>query len=309
MEKQSEKLYAVLFGRLSEKITPGRRLIIVPDGLLHYLPFEALTHNGHYLLEDHEISYLPSASLAGLWHDSRDRNDRQDKMELLAFGDPDFGPELKASVTRRSRSGHASVVRQAGFSDGFQLAPLPRTRDEVDYIAGLFPPDRSRVYFSKKSTEEALKQETLGRYRRLHFATHSLIDEREPSRSSIVFSFDDDPGEDGFLEVSEISELELDSDLVVLSACQTGRGQLLSGEGILGLSRAFLYAGARSVVVSLWNVSDISTAQLMKNFYQHLVDNAANATALRQAKLKMARSSTETRHPYYWAPFIVVGEP
>ncbi len=273
------------------------------------MPFEALTHNGRFLLEDHEVSYLPAASLAGLWQDARNRNDRQDKMELLAFGDPDFGPELKASVTRRYGSGPVSFVRQAGFSDGFQLDRLPRTRDEVEYIAGLFPPDRSRVYFGKESTEEIVKQETLGRYRRLHFATHSLIDERDPSRSSVVFSLDDDPGEDGFLEVSEISELELDCDLVVLSACQTGRGQLVSGEGILGLSRAFLYAGARSVVVSLWNVSDISTAQLMKNFYQNLVDGAGNATALRQAKLKMARGSTETRHPYYWAPFIVVGEP
>jgi CHAT domain-containing protein len=309
LEKQAEKLSAILLGRLSEHILPGRRLIIVPDGLLHYLPFEALTHNGRYLLEDHEISYLPSASLSGLWQSSRKNTDTEDKMELLAFGDPIFGPELKASVTRKSRSGPVNIVRQTDSSDGFQLAPLPRTRDEVAYIAGLFSPDRSRIYFGKESTEEIVKQESLGRYRRLHFATHSLVDERSPSRSSVVLTLDDDPGEDGFLEVSEISELDLDCDLVVLSACQTGRGQLLSGEGILGLSRAFLYAGARSVVVSLWNVSDISTAQLMKTFYQHLVDKTSNAAALRQAKLKMARGGTETRHPYYWAPFIVVGEP
>ena len=309
LEKLSEKLFAVLLDRLSEQMAPDRRLIIVPDGLLHYLPFEALTHNGRYLLEEHEIVYLPSASLAGLWHDSKSKSDDSGKMELLAFGDPIFGLEQKASVTGKHGGSPVSIARQRGLSDAFQLAPLPRTHDEVEYIANLFPSDRRRVYFSKESTEEVVKRETLGHYRRLHFATHSLIDERTPSRSSVVLTFDDDPEEDGLLEVSEISELDLDSDLVVLSACQTGRGQLLSGEGILGLSRAFLYAGARSVVVSLWNVSDISTAQLMKNFYQHLVDNAGNAAALRQAKLKMARGTAETRHPYYWAPFIVIGEP
>jgi CHAT domain-containing protein len=102
----------------------------------------------------------------------------------------------------------------------------------------------------------------------------------------VVLTLDNDSQEDGFLEVTEISELDLDSDLVVLRACQTGRGQLLSGEGKLGLSRAFLYAGARSVVVSLWNISDISTAQLMKGFYQHLVRGLNNTAALRNAKLR-----------------------
>jgi CHAT domain-containing protein len=105
--------------------------------------------------------------------------------------------------------------------------------------------------------------------------------------------------EDGFLEVSEISNLDLDSDLVVLSACQTGRGQLLSGEGILGLSRAFLHAGARSVVVSLWNVSDVSTAQLMKSFYRNMAGDMGNAAALREAKLQMLKNGALLRHPYY----------
>src|SRR5205085_7725875 len=136
----------------------------------------------------------------------------------------------------------------------------PRTRDEVQYIASLFPPDRRKMLLGRESTEEAIKQEPLRRYRRLHFATHSLIDEKSPWRSAVVLT-PGDAGEDGFLEVGEISRLDLDCDLVVVSACQTGRGQLLSGEGIVGLSRAFLYAGARAVVVSLWNVSDISTGQ------------------------------------------------
>lgn len=119
------------------------------------------------------------------------------------------------------------------------------------------------MYLGKDSTERAVKRGVLHRYRHLHFATHSLIDGKSPSRSSVVLSLNDDPEEDGFLEVGEIAELDLDSNLVVLSACQTGHGQLLSGEGIVGLSWAFLRAGARSVVVSLWNVGDISTSNLI----------------------------------------------
>lgn len=256
----------------------------MPDGLLHYLPFEALIHNEHYLVEDHEISYVPSASILVQGQHSKGDAETGDRMELLAFGDPIFGPELQASVTKKPRSGRIDVMRNARASRGFQLPPLPRTRDEVQYIASLFPADRTTLYLGKDSTEDAVKRESLRRYRRLHFATHSLIDEVSPSRSAVVLTLD--PEDDGFLDVNEISELDLDCDLVVLSACQTGRGQLLSGEGIVGLSRAFLYAGARSVVVSLWSVSDISTGHLMKTFYQHLAGNLGNAAALRLANYK-----------------------
>jgi CHAT domain-containing protein len=109
------------------------------------------------------------------------------------------------------------------------------------------------------------------------------------------------------LEVAEIAELKLDCDLVVLSACQTGRGQLVSGEGIVGLTRAFLYAGSRSVAVSLWNVSDLSTARFMQSFYRHLATGTGAVAALRQAKLEMIEPGKATRHPYYWAPFVLVG--
>jgi CHAT domain-containing protein len=309
LREQSEALFSMLFGRLSSQIERDPRLIIVPDGLLHYLPFEALIHRGRYLVEDHEISYNLSASILMQRQDSRGDAETVDRMELLAFGDPIFGPELKASARKKSGSGPIDVIRNARASIGFQLPPLPRTRDEVQYIASLFPPDRTQLYLGKDSTEDAVKRVSLRRYRRLHFATHSLIDETFPSRSAVVLTLDTDPEEDGFLEVNEISELDLDCDLVVLSACQTGRGRLLSGEGVVGLARAFLYAGARSVVVSLWSVSDISTGHLMKSFYQQLAGNLGNAAALRLAKLQMLQGPVETRHPYYWAPFIVIGKP
>lgn len=306
---RSEALFAMLFGHLASQIKPGQQLIIVPDGVLHYLPFEALIHNDRYLVEDHEISYSPSASVLVQSRESNGKSETGDRMELLAFGDPIFGPELKASSTRRPGSRPINAIQDAHLSPEFKLPPLPRTRDEVQFIAGLFPAHSTRLYLGKDSTEDAVKRESLRRYRRLHFATHSLIDERSPFRSAVVLTQNNSPDEDGFLDVNEISELDLDCDLVVLSACQTGRGQLLSGEGIVGFTRAFLYAGAQSVVVSLWSVSDISTGQLMKNFYQDLVGNHRNAAALRSAKLLMLHSGIETRHPYYWAPFVLVGKP
>jgi CHAT domain-containing protein len=309
LRKQSESLFAALFGQLSSKIEPGQRLIVVPDGLLHYLPFEALSYNGRYLVEDHELSYNPSASMLSLWQGSGIEVDEGTKMELFGIGNPVFKPESKAIVGKGSRNSLSNKARQGLASRAFRLAPLPRTQDEIQYIANLFPSDRRRVFLGMESTEEAVKREPLRRYRRLHFATHSLIDEKSPLRSAVILGTGDNTEEDGFLEVSEISRLNLDCDLVVVSACQTGRGQLLSGEGIMGLSRAFLYAGARSVVVSLWNISDISTSQMMKGFYQHLVSGIGNAAALRKAKLQMIGLGIQTQHPYYWAPFVMVGKP
>src|SRR5262249_31361941 len=190
----------------------------------------------------------------------------------------------------------------------FNLPALPRTRDEVENIASLFGPGRSRVFVGKASTEDAFKAELIKRYKRIHLATHSVIGDRSPARSAVVIGLDKERHEDGLLNVSEIQDLDLDCDLVVLSACQTGKGQLLSGEGVIGLSRAFMYAGARTLVVSLWNVSDVSTSEFMQSFYRHMIAGESHAAALREAKIQMLRSRNELlRHPYYWAPFVVIG--
>ncbi|HEX5736209.1 MAG TPA: CHAT domain-containing protein [Blastocatellia bacterium] len=302
----AEKLFKTLFGRLAEQFVPGWRLTLVPDGLLHYLPFETLIYKGRYLVEEREIGYLPSAGLLGLLQEKENRAGADDKMDLLAFGDPIFEPGGSKARSRVNTGDGPDQALRA--SRGFKPTELPRTRDEVTEIANLFEPNRRRMYLGKDSTEDVIKAEPLRRYRRLHLATHGLVDERNPSRSAVILTLDNDSQEDGFLEVSEIAELDLDCDLVVLSACQTGLGRLFSGEGIVGLSRAFLYAGARSVVVSLWNVSDISTARLMKCFYKDLVSGVGNSAALRNAKLQMIRSGAEARHPYYWASFIIVGK-
>lgn len=308
VKEQGKALFSTLLGRLFDDVAPGKKLIIVPDGVLYYLPFESLLQGDGYLIENHEISYVSSASMLALWQDSRIGTGSGYQMELLAFGDPIFRTEVGKSSKKVGSRSH-NVVTRPPVSTGSRLPRLPRTRDEVEDIARLFPSNRRKVYLDRDSSEYALKHEQLRRYRRVHFATHSLIDETSPSRSAVVLTPASDSEEDGLLELDEISDLDLDCDLVVLSACQTARGQLLSGEGILGLTRAFLYAGARSVVVSQWSVSDISTGQLMKNFYQNMVGNLSTAAALRTAKLEMLRSATETRHPYYWAAFILIGKP
>jgi CHAT domain-containing protein len=309
LQAQASTLFFTLFGALSEKIAAHQKLIIVPDGQLHSLPFETLIRNKQFLIEQHEISYVPSANMLQLLTAPKNEIAVGKKMELLAIGDPVFTPPAKAIRRKKLKSNANQVERRLNNFQNFYLAPLPNTRDEIQYIASLFPQEDEQIYFGKDGTEEVIKQKSLRQYRRLHLATHSLVDEKAAYQSAIVLTLDADPLEDGFLEEHEISELDLDCDLVVLSACQTARGQLFRGEGIVGFSRSFLYAGAQSVVVSLWNVTDISTARLMKQFYQQLSRKIRNTTALRQAKLQMLQSSFRTRHPYYWAPFILIGEP
>jgi CHAT domain-containing protein/Tfp pilus assembly protein PilF len=306
----AEDLFTMLFGKLADHVRAGSKLIVIPDGLLNQVPYESLVHNGRYLIEDHQISYLPSASLIELLRQPPESaSDPDGELDLLAFGDPVFQQQSKPSLSRKLPATPAEINRQTGDWDMTNLSRLPRTRDEVEYIASLIPKGRQRLYLGKDSTEKAFKQESMSKYKWIHLATHSLIDERTPGRSAVVLARDGNNAEDGFLRATEISDLDLNCDLVILSACETGRGQLLSGEGTIGLSRSFFIAGARSVIVSLWAVSDISTAQLMKDFYQQLVNKVPKAAALREAKLRMLNGGSETRHPYYWAPFVIIGAP
>lgn len=309
-QARGQELFTMLFGKLASQLT-DHKLIVVPDGVLNHVPYESLLNDGRYLIEDHQISYLPSAGLIELLRqpmpESASKHDGQ--MDLLAFGDPVFQQKSKTPLSQNVPASSAKIENQAWYGELALLSPLPRTRDEVEYIASLIPKERERLYLGKDSTEKAFKQEPLSKYRWIHFATHGLIDERNPGRSAVVLGRDTDNDEDGFLRATEIADLNLNCDLVVLSACETGRGRLSAGEGVIGLSRSFFIAGARSAVVSQWAVSDISTAQLMKDFYQQLVKNVATPAALREAKLRMLHGGFETRHPYYWAPFVIIGAP
>lgn len=321
----SRKLYSNLIQPLEAAISSSRKLLIVPDGVLSYLPFETLARGdasvrsgksraAQTMVERFDITYVPSASALAAMK-SRKRGSRRDQSKnLLAFGDPVYGrpgKNIPASVATGAVSpslGAVNFTRSYYAERGFEFTQLPNTRKEVLAIIGLYQGTENHFYLGSDAREETVKSEKVQQYRYLHFAAHALIDDTFPARSGVVLSLAEDSKEDGVLQMNEIMRLKLDAEMVTLSACSTGLGKLYEGEGIVGLTRAFLYAGADSVVVSLWNVSDFATAELMKNFYQNLNRGTSRAEALRRAKLSMMRSHHEWRHPYFWAPFVLVGQ-
>ncbi len=294
---QGQQLYQKLFQPLEPYLATARKLIIVPDGALAYLPFETLVSGTTYLLERFAISYAPSASALAALRTSQSAAHSSAPHEakgLIAFGDPVYAP---------------SGQPQPALARNSDLKQLPYTRTEVNEIAALFPTLERRVFLGLDAQEQNVKTQPLQEYRYIHFAAHSYINEDHPARSGIILSRLTDSNEDGMLQISEVMRLKLNADLVTLSACRTGLGKLLHGEGMIGLTRAFFYAGTKSVVVSLWNVNDIATASLMKSFYQNLRQGKTKEDALRLAKLELLKGPQRAwRHPYYWAAFVLVGE-
>ena len=283
-------------------------LIIIPDGILHYLPFEALvrddakTAEPRYLIELYDISYAPSAS--SLVYLMEKERLGQHKKTLLAVGDPVYFS--RNSKMFKGRDKHEDALRDIYLNDGFELSSLPHSKREVRRVARCFPDKEVEVLLESQAKEEGIKSRLLEEYRIIHFACHGFLDERTPMRSALVLTLDDDSKEDGFLQAREISNLRLDADLVVLSACQTGKGRLENAEGVLGLSRTFFYAGARSTISSLWKINDKSTAEIMPEFYRYLAAGNNKARSLRLAKLDMLKSRYS--HPFYWAAFVLNGD-
>ena len=187
---------------------------------------------------------------------------------------------------------------------------LPFTRQEATRLIALAPPDSSLGAVDFNASREAVLGGDLSQYRYVHFATHGLLDSERPGLSSLVLSMVDADGNprDGFLRANDIYSLKLPADLVVLSACQTGLGKDVKGEGLIGLTRGFMYAGAARVVVSLWNVNDRATAELMTRFYERMLKQGERpAAALRAAQVEMWRQK-QWRSPYYWGAFVLQGE-
>lgn len=279
-QQEARRIYHLLVAPLASHMAEKTRLIIVPDQELANVPFESLIDsNGKYMAATHTIVYSQSASASLMLHDiARDGPAPRDS--LLAFGDPVY--------------------------DTPGLAPIPYTREEVKGIARLFAPKDRQVQLGRDASERALKSEDLQRFGYLHFAVHGTIDDSDPARSGLALSHVPGSDEDGILRAEEIAQLRLNARLVVLSGCRTADGKLLSGEGLLALSRSFHYAGAHSVVATLWNVDDVSTAAFMKMFYAFLISGQAPEDALRETKIAMARNSVEIwRNPWFWAPFII----
>ncbi len=201
-----------------------------------------------------------------------------------------------------------AATRATPFA-GERITPLPETEREVSQLARLFQENdhQTQTSLHQSASEHALKESELEQYRFLHVATHGFVNEAEPDLSGLLLYPDSTAGEDGLLAVGEVYNLRLNTDLVTLSACETGIGQIANGEGVLGFTRAFLYAGAERVLVSLWQVQDTATAELMLAFYERILQTPSPdySSQLQQAKLQLINSDNYS-HPYYWSPFVLI---
>ena len=322
-------LYEVLVQPAAKMLDKATRVLVVADGPLHALPFAALvrevdanaaeTRRGwQYFVEWKPVHVIVSATVYAELRKAR-QNPRvpAPPKTLVAFGDPRYPASARTDETELDRQD--AVVRSA-LTQGYRLTPLPATKTEVAAIASLYR-ESAATYLGEAATEERAK-EVAKDARYLHFASHGLLDERFPLNSGLALSIPAEmrEGQDnGILQAWEIFErLRIDADLVVLSACETGLGKEMGGEGLVGLTRAFHYAGARSVLASLWSVADDTTATLMTRFYGYLKAGRSKDAALRQAQLDLIRGSVVIRdhtaqtldasHPFYWAAFQLSGD-
>lgn len=319
----SQKILGPVAEKLGEK-----RLLIVADGALEALPFAALPDpraltgtaeadaKADPLVVRNEVIHLPSMStLATL---RRERHRRATPPSWLGIiADPVFSaddPRLNGGRSEEALplGSHGTDLSRSAEDLGIErFERLPFSRVEAESVAQLVPKGARRLALDFEANRELVESPELKRYRILHFATHGLLNAQHPELSGLVLSLVDaqgKPRDDGFLLAHEIARLNLPAQLVVLSACQTGLGNEVRGEGLISLTRSFMQAGAPRVVVSLWNVNDRATAELMKRFYRAMIDKGLPpSSALRCAQLSM-RGEKDWASPFFWAPFIFQGE-
>ncbi len=278
LERASRALAKLL---LPDAGTAGaKRLILVPDGSLHLVPFGLLPIENGLLIESHEVAMVPSASTL----------------------------RMIRSRTTTPATRFLGIGGVLGTDDG--ALPLPHARAEIESIAKLLAATGADTLIGAGAGKAALRTRDLTPYRFIHFATHGWLDDADRRNSGLRLTPAPDDPSSALLTLDEIPGLRLSTDLVVLSACESALGEQLAGEGLLSLTRAFLYAGSRAVAVSLWNVSDASTGDLMTAFYRGMLAGEAPATALRQAQLGFLRSDRAARRQArLWAPFVLVGDP
>jgi CHAT domain-containing protein len=337
---EASALSHVLLGPVAD-ILGTKRLVIVSEGALQYIPFAALPtptndssagtykstkqpggDRGSPLILDHEIVNLPSMDvLAALRRELSGRRSASKTVAVIAdpvyaYDDPRIDHEhtqakastpstqLSARVVTRDMDRSADEAGVGGFRR------LRFSREEADAITSLVPSTAKLKAVDFVASRETATSDALSDFRILHLATHGLLNSRHPELSGLVLSLFDEQGtpRDGFLRVHEIYNLRLNADLVVLSACQTALGKEIRGEGLIGLTRGFMYAGAARVVASLWSVEDRATAELMKRFYRGMLSKGMRpAAALREAQISLL-SEKGWEAPYYWAAFTLQGE-
>ena len=292
---EARELYNAILRPVREA-TQNRVLIVVRDGQLHLVPFDGLEEpSGRYVAENRTVVYSPSATTFYLLANEATAHDETQKA-LFAIGGI---PYSRSSI---NRAGLTRGSSRSGFAD------LPSSEDETRIAQGVFPKNQTTLLVGRFATEAAFKREPLQRYRVIHLAVHAFADATFPDRAALVLLSDPTADEDGFLQASEIAQLRLNADLAVLSACDTAVGALTGQEGIANLSRAFLLAGARTVVSTLWEVDDSSSLFLMRRFYAHLAARQPPATALTAAKRDMLRTFGRNTPPARWAAFTIEGQ-
>ncbi|UCG26952.1 MAG: CHAT domain-containing protein, partial [Bacteroidales bacterium] len=307
-----------------------KNLIIIPDSELCLIPFEPLLtyktdspgwNNLPYLIRKYNISYSYSANLFYRTFQKTliDRVELSGLKDWLAFA-PVFNDVETSGLTLRTRELLESVDALSADSagkrgtllSGVYISPLPGTETEVRTILKLFDEHekKAKVQLGTNANEFALKSGDLRDYACIHLATHGFVNMEKPELSGILLSQDTSINEDGILFSGEIYNLKLNAMLTVLSACETGLGEIKKGEGIIGLTRALLYAGSKNIIVSLWKVADESTSELMIGFYRNMLEKTEKemylSGALRKAKLNMIQESRYA-HPFFWSPFILIG--
>jgi CHAT domain-containing protein len=305
-KETSKRLFRELLEPIPEAKT-ATRLIVAPDGALNLLPFEALRDNaGEYLLKSRVISYVPSGTILDVLRRAR----KNESAASPFLGVADVAYENQGGAGRRIPAPstiRGLVVRGVADFSGMRLQDLPQTREEVEEIGRIVGPS-AVILFGKDATEAAFKKEPLDQFRVLHLAVHGFADTQYPERSALVLGTDPKSGDDGLLQVREIIRLRLNAELTTLSACDTGVGKLQGQEGVSSLVEAFLVAGSKSVVASLWSADDTFASALMDRFYLRLGQGEDTGSALRDAKLDLLAEYGEQVSPFYWAAFVAVGE-
>ena len=332
-EKISQDLLKVsesVIQPVADLLRQHSRMYVLPDRELNLLPFEifplSMEADIQPLLVNKLVHILPSLKT---WRAIRKGfTSARPRAGFFGVGDPRYshGPKVEGL----SESDLQTLGRSSSYLQYFQ--PLPETGEEVRRISSLFDGEPVRMLLGSAAKESVVKQERLEAFQYIHLATHGILGGEVPGVEEPALVLGEEEGEDGYLTASEAERLTLQADLAVLSACNTGTGELVIGEGVLGMSRAYLLAGARQVVVSLWPVASRETTEFMVKFYQNLRGGQEVEAALRQAKLQMMgyehvptsepvqglttmppetqKASSLQRpsiHPYYWAPFVLVG--
>ena len=348
-QKAAYELYEILFppkvkDALGKKM---ENLIIIPDGKLATLPFEVLHTRKYtatwtdwenkayfsempYLVKDYNISYTYSGNL---FYKSFNKTDKQKDIEITELNDwlafaPVFDNENISGTAMRTRkllkkveeTTPDSIKTRVFTRDGMYISELPGSLSETQSIFKLFERQDKKALLKTHlmANEEFIKSGELEKYRYLHFATHGIVNEEKPELSGLILAQDTLCKEDNILFAGEIYNLKLNADLTVMSACETGLGKITEGEGVIGLTRALLYAGTKNIIVSLWQVSDNSTNELMVNFYENFLRDKPSgvfktrkhfsnySNHLQKAKLKLIKES-KYAHPFFWSPFILIG--